>query len=193
MGHRVHRRGAVFAPPPLAPTLVPTFALDPTHPSRSCHRYLGLKQFYLQGATSVAIIYEDLGNYFFTGVGTESRIIAESFGYDIRLSANFSYNEDGDADLDALVALLADAVATEADVLVLCTYNSAAKMAFRKLKSMRDTHAFDMVWAPQPVSDGSARLLATAGSATTLRPLACALLALLRPTSAPPPPTRASG
>ena len=51
--------------------------------------------------------------------------------------------------------MLAKAVATEADVLVLSVYNSAAKMAFEKLKAMRATHAFSMVWAPQPVRDES--------------------------------------
>ena len=61
-----------------------------SHLNSDQYAYDGLTQMYLKGARSLAVIYEDYGNFFFTGLGLESALLAKEKGYDVLLSLNLT-------------------------------------------------------------------------------------------------------
>ena len=76
--------------------------------------------------------------------------MAAEFGMEVRFNASYGFLADTvDQDFATLKAHIASAVATEADMIVLCFRNDAHRVAFRQLRALRSTHTFQMVWAPQ--------------------------------------------
>mmetsp|Transcript_41702 Transcript_41702/g.130638 ORF Transcript_41702/g.130638 Transcript_41702/m.130638 type:complete len:832 (-) Transcript_41702:95-2590(-) len=112
--------------------------------------FLGLMHYSLQGARTVAIVYEVLGNLFFTGLGTEASLLAQQFGYDILYAANFTYLSDGvTQDFESLRAHLDAIAALRPDVIVLAVNNDAHRVAFDHLRTLRPQLTPKGIWAPQ--------------------------------------------
>ena len=76
----------------------------------------------LAGATRLAVLYEDYGSYFFTGLGVESaRLARETFGYDVLLNRSLTPDTTDGTSVNAteLEAALAEVVLAKPDVLLL--------------------------------------------------------------------------
>ena len=76
----------------------------------------------LAGAQRLAVLYEDYGSYFFTGLGVESaRLARETFGYDVLLNRSLTPNTTDGTSVNAteLEAALAEVVLAKPDVLLL--------------------------------------------------------------------------
>eukprot|EP00636_Phaeomonas_parva_P000123 CAMPEP_0118855640 /NCGR_PEP_ID=MMETSP1163-20130328/3390_1 /TAXON_ID=124430 /ORGANISM="Phaeomonas parva, Strain CCMP2877" /LENGTH=1047 /DNA_ID=CAMNT_0006788557 /DNA_START=288 /DNA_END=3431 /DNA_ORIENTATION=+ len=126
------------------------------HLNSNNYPFLGLRHYSLQGARTVAIVYEVLGNLFFTGLGTEAPRLAEQFGYDILYTSNFTYLSDGvTQDFGSLVSHLDAIAALQPDVIVLAFNNDAHRVAFDHLRTIRPQLSLKGIWAPQVPWSGS--------------------------------------
>lgn len=120
-----------------------------THLNSDQYPYLGIQQCALAGAKTIAVIYEDFGNLFLTGVGKQAVNIAEDANMTVKLSAALSLADDGSQDVGALRSYLQDAVDTKADMILVSVNTILLKETLHLLQSLRDEHTFSMAWFPQ--------------------------------------------